>query len=333
MSLTLEDAARVGGSDLSAILGRSPWATPLSVYARIVGALEGRLPPDNGNAATRRGHHLEAAVLALYAEETGATVHPKVSLQHAYLPYVRASLDGVAHRDGRRVVEVKTAGLSEVLKWGEAGTDQIPEAYIFQVQWYAGIAYMAGEVDTKAVDVAALVAGDLRIYNVPFDADLYAGLEEAAARFWTDHVLPRRPPPPSGPFQDLAAVGYLHRTHSGDVRHWDTLQPPEQVAISEYLRAKEQEQAAVELRASWELRAKLAMGSAPQLVGLPEHLPAHRIDWKQNKAGKVTDWEEVSKTLATAFNVRPEQYKIAVQEHTTTKEGARPFVARGRKHG
>lgn len=327
MSLALEDAGKVGGSDLSAILGRSPWATPLSVYARIVGALEGRLPPDNGNAATRRGNHLEAAVLALYAEETGATVQPKVSLRHAYMPYVRASLDGVAHREGRRVVEVKTAGLSEVAKWGGAGTDQIPESYIFQVQWYAGIAYMAGEVDTKTVDVAALVAGDLRVYEVPFDVDLYNALEYEVAKFWTDHVVPRRPPPVSEPFTDLAAVGHLYRSHSGDAKHWDTLLPPEQVAISEWLRAREEEAKAAEIRASWELKAKLAMGTAPQLVGLPEHLPAHRIDWKQNKAGTVTDWEAVARSVSD----RPETLAVAIERFTTTKEGARPFVARGRK--
>lgn len=328
MSLTPEEAGMVGGSDLPGILGRSPWATPLSVYARIVAALEGRHQEQAPNAAMSRGNHLEAAVLAMYAEETGAVVTPRVSLRWGAMPYVRGSLDAVANRDGRRVVEVKTAGLTEIRQWGEDGTDEIPEGYIFQTTWYAGLASTLGVVDTPEVDVAALVAGDLRVYHIPFDVELYNALEYEVAKFWTDHVEPRRPPPVTEPFQDLAAVGHLYRKHTSDAKHWDTLTPEGQVAVSEYLRAKEEEALAAGLRASWEVRAKLELGVAPQLVGLPEHLPAHRIDWKQNKAGTVTDWATAFKDLSAYSNAKDVRH--AVKMNTTTKEGARPFVARRR---
>lgn len=332
MSLTPEEAGMVGGSDLPGILGRSPWATPLSVYVRIVAALEGRYREQAPNAAMRRGNHLEAAVLAMYAEETGAVVTPKVNLRDPLRSYVRASLDGVADREGRIVVDAKTATRDGARKYGEPGTDQVPEEVIHQQTLYIGIGLRVGRVDVHAADIAAFLDGELALFRIPFDQDLFGLLEEAVDRFWMDHVEPRRPPPPSEPFQDLAAVGHLYRKHAGDAKHWDSLSAEGRVAVSEWLRAKEEEEKAAELRASWEVRAKLAMGSAPQLVGLPEHLPTHRVDWKQNKAGTVTDWKGVAGALAVEYanRVRPSRYKEIVAEFTTTKEGARPFVARRR---
>lgn len=313
----------VGGSDLAALVGESPWGTPLSVYARVVGDA-----PDEDSAPKRRGRHLEDGVRALYCEEMGATMlqHPKA--EHPRLKYTRASVDGIAQRAGRRVLEVKTAGLSEVRHWGEAGTDDIPRAYLYQTTWYAGVAGLCGLVDTQEVDVAALIAGDLRVYHVPYDAEMFGLLEEAVERFWVDHIEPRRPPPITSPAVDLGAVNHLYRSHAGDVLRWDSLTPEGQVAVAEYLRAKDAEDAAAELRAAWEVRAKLAMGQAPQLIGLPEHLGGGRLDWRQSKGRQVTDWEAIAK--AGAAYVGPIGYKRLLKKHTTTKEGARPFVARGR---
>jgi putative phage-type endonuclease len=324
MSLTPAERKMVGGSDLAALVGDSPWGTPLSVYARIVGDA-----PDEDAASKRRGRHLEAGVRALYCEEMGARMLEHAKAEHPRLKYTRASVDGIAQRAGRRVLEVKTAGLSEMRHWGEAGTDNVPRAYLYQTTWYAGVAGLCGLVDTQEVDVAALIAGDLRVYHVPYDAEMFGLLEEAVERFWVDHVVPRRPPPITSPTVDLGAVNHLYRAHSGGVLLWDSLTPEGQVAFAEYLRAKDAEDAAAELRATWEVRAKLALGQAPQLVGVPEHLGGGHVDWKQSKGRQVTDWE----ALAVEFksHVSPECYEHWKKRHTTTKEGARPFVARGRK--
>lgn len=324
MSLTPAERRMVGGSDLAALVGDSPWGTPLSVYARIVGDA-----PDEDSAPKRRGRHLEEGVRALYCEEMGATMLEHAKAEHPRLKYTRASVDGIAQRAGRRVLEVKTAGLSEVRHWGEAGTDDIPRVYLYQTTWYAGVAGLCGLVDTQEVDVAALIAGDLRVYHVPYDAEMFGLLEEAVERFWVDHVLPRRPPPITVPTVDLGAVSRLYRSHTGDALQWDSLTPEGKVAVAEYLRAKDAEDAAAELRSTWEVRAKLAMGQAPQLVGLPGHLGGGRVDWKQSKGRQVTDWEEATERLLRY--VSPGQYAEIIKDVTTTNEGARPFVARGRK--
>ena len=321
MSLTPEESRLVGGSDIAAILGLSPYRTPLQVYARIVA---GEAQADS--APLRRGQFLEEAVLRLYAAETGAELLTGLKLRHPRMEYTRASLDSLAMREGRRVVEAKTAGLSEVRHWGEARTDGVPMGYVYQCCWYAGVGLARGVVDTGDVDVAALVAGDLRVYHLPWDAELFAMLEAAVERFWVDHVLPCRPPPVTEPLKDLDAVGSLYRSHSGDARRWSDLAMPEQVAVEEYLRARREEREAKERRAAWEVRVKLALGTAQQLVGLPADLPAHRIDWKRQKDGSRTDWEKV----ARAMSDRSVTFDAAVKQFTTTKEGARPWTVRER---
>jgi predicted phage-related endonuclease len=295
----------------------------LSIYARVVAALEGRAVADADDAPKRRGRHLEGAVLRLYAEETGASVEESVKLTHPRLPFGRASLDGVADREGLcRVVEVKTAGLSEVRQWGDPGSDQIPQGYVFQTQWYAGVAKACGQTDVDDVDVAALVGGDLRLYVVPFDPELFAMLEAALERFWKDHVLPRRPPPVTEPLRDVDAIGVLYPRHSGNERHWETFASEEQRAILAYLDARTARMAAQKAEAETEAALKLLLKDTPKVYGLPSSAGAKSLTWRQSKAGAVTDWRAVAGELS---DLNDSVVRSIVAKYTTTKEGARPL--------
>lgn len=62
--------AGIGGSDAAAILGASPWATPLSVWADKQGLTEDK--PDT--IAMRFGRDAEEIVARWFAEDTGKTV-------------------------------------------------------------------------------------------------------------------------------------------------------------------------------------------------------------------------------------------------------------------
>lgn len=327
MSLSLEDAAKLGGSDIAGILGLSPWQTPLSIYARVVSALDGRALPHEDSATKRRGRHLEAAVLRLYEEETALTVVPTPGTPSLSRPYFRASLDAVAF-DGtfsgpRRVVEVKTAGLSEVRNWGDAGTDDVPQQYLFQTAWYLGHALQTRMVDLETADVAALVGGDLRVYVVRLDAELFSMLEAAMERFWKDHVLPRRPPPVTEPLRDADAAGALYPRHSGDERHWDTLGTEEQRAVRDWLKARARLKRAELRAAGTEAVLKMALKDTPKVYGLPESTGARSVSWRQNKARQETDWKSVAAWLKP--HVGLPEYNTIVDSCTTAKDGARPL--------
>lgn len=331
MNFSLEDAAKIGGSDIAGLLGMSPWATPLTTYARIVAALEGRTLAGENNAPLRRGRHLEAAVLALYEEETGSTVVRSPATGPLARPWQRVSLDAIAFaggtQDSRKVVEGKTAGLSEVRHWGESGTDQIPAHYVPQCAWYTGHALRLGMVDVPGADVAALVGGDLRIYHVPHDAELFSMLEAAAERFWTDHVVPRRPPLITEPLRDADAAAALYPRHSSSARDWSELSTEEQVAVREWLIARQERLEAERREKEWEAKVRLMLAATPSLKGLPPDTGIRRVDWKQNKPGKVTDWRTMTQDMGLALNVTPSEYNRFLERNTTTKEGTRPLKA------
>lgn len=333
MSLPVEDAARLGGSDLAAVLGLSQWGTPLTVYSRVVSALEGRYRPGKADAYQSRGNIMERAVLEVYAERTGARLLPGPKLTHPDMPFVRASLDSLAERDGRIVVDAKTIAASERHHFGQEGTDQVRQDILFQQVLYIGIGQKTGHVTRPMADVPVLGlnGADPVVFTIGFDPELFSMLEAAMERFWKDHVLPRRPPPVTDPLRDADAAGALYPRHSGEAHDWNELATPEQVAVREWLLAKHEREEAERHEKVWEARVKLILATTPSLKGLPPDTGARRIDWKQNKPSTVTDWRAVAESLGVlarhGTTVSAERYAQLVAENTSTKDGARPLKA------
>jgi putative phage-type endonuclease len=321
MSLSDAEKRMVGGSDVAAIAGVSPYGSAFSVWDRIVNGTGREDTP-----ALSRGRRLEPVVLDWYAEQTGRLLVRNVRWSTG-MPHLRASLDAVAREaDGAawdRVVDAKTAGANEAHRYGDEGTDQIPLEYLCQFQFYMGL---TGRVQT---DVPALVAGDFRLYHVAYDADVYGALREVVDRFWVDHVLTKRPPDPTTLPNDMEAIRRRFRRHEGETPLDFVALPPEtQVTLEEYLRAYAEESVAADRRELWEARAKLALGSAPGVRGLPEALGFHRLDWKA-QAGK-TAWKRVAEELARRLSLTPAQLSALAAENTG--EGSRPFTPH-RKRG
>lgn len=173
----------IGGSDVAAILGLSKWRTPYDVFRD----KRGELIEQVDNDAMRWGRNLEPVVRQEYADQTGREVLlPTGILRSERHPFMIANLDG--YTVDNRVVEIKTAKSGK--DWGEPGSDQIPQAYLFQVQHYMAV------TGFDVADVAVLIAGsDFRIYTVEADRELHEMLVEAEALFWR-RVLDDDPPEP-----------------------------------------------------------------------------------------------------------------------------------------
>ena len=327
MGLTAEDAARLGGSDLSAILGLSQWGTPLTVYARVVSALEGRYRPDKSDAYQSRGNIMERAVLEVYAERTGAKLLPGPKLTHPDMPWVRASLDSLAELEGRIVVDAKTIAASERHHFGAEGTDEVRQDILFQQMLYIGIGTKTGHVTRPVSDVPVLGlnGADPVVFTVGYDVELFGVLEQAVERFWKDHVLPRRPPPVTEPLRDVDAIGTLYPRHSGNERHWETFASEEQRAIVAYLDARAARIAAAREEAKAEAALKLLLKDTPKVYGLPHGMGVKSLTWKANRDGTVTDWRAALTAMRDRGDVSPLAYDAIVKDFTTTKEGARPL--------
>ena len=195
MPLTKEQLALrqggIGGSDIPAIVGLDPWRTPLDIYLQKVGLVD---PPET-NEAMDLGNRLEPVVAEIYAEREGALVAPPASIyrhpEHSIAlgnPDRLVWLPGDKPESPSKGLEIKCRSIRNRDRWGDPGTDEVPEEVALQGHWY-------GMLCGVPFDVAVLLGGQtVQIYRLQRDEELEGQLLEIALKFWRDHVEPRHPP-------------------------------------------------------------------------------------------------------------------------------------------
>ena len=179
----------IGGSDLGAICGLSPYRTALDVYLE-------KTNPDIASEvntdATYWGTALEPVIVKEYEKRTGNLVTDtnrfSCFVRHKEHHFLACNIDAwIGEND--YVLECKTAGFTKAKEWGEQGTDQIPESYLIQVAYYASIC------NVPKVDIAVLIGGqDFRIYTYKQNKGLEEKLIKIACNFWYNHIEKRIPP-------------------------------------------------------------------------------------------------------------------------------------------
>ena len=175
----------LGGTDLAAICGLSPYKTALDVYLdKTSDDITEETSP-----AMRWGNLLEEAIAEAYSEDTGKMVWKWIQpIKHKEYPFLAANIDRWVG-DREYVLECKTAGFNKGKEWGEVGTDQIPESYLIQCAFYASIC------DVPKVDIAVLIGGqDFRIYTYNRNKELEEKLIKISCNFWHNHIEKRIPP-------------------------------------------------------------------------------------------------------------------------------------------
>ncbi len=195
MSLTEEQQAirstGIGGSEIGVLAGLSRWATQIEIYERKLG-----LKPDEHSFHLERGNFFEPAMISWYEARTGKKTVQRGTMRHPALARVLATPDALILGEDmltpEACLEVKMPNHRTWHEWGEPGTDQVPASYLAQATWEAACAGVG------RTDVAAIIDGDLAIYPVSFDAELFAQLAEIAQAFWINHIEKRLPPPPDG---------------------------------------------------------------------------------------------------------------------------------------
>ena len=118
----------IGGSEIAAVLGISPYQTPLELWEIKTGKV---VKEEESNFIFEKGHRLEPKIRAMYEIQTGNTAQPCLVVREDK-PEYRASLDG---RDPEKkiVVEMKYVGAGE--KWLLAQEGKAPDYYYAQMQW------------------------------------------------------------------------------------------------------------------------------------------------------------------------------------------------------
>jgi putative phage-type endonuclease len=170
----------IGGSDISAIMGISPWSGPHDVYASKVHG------DDGGTSIPMRvGSQLEPLVMDMLREDTGLDIITDVphGYHHPDYPWARASLDGAVVSAGAPV------GIAEGKTTSRKPWARVPDHYAAQVQWYMWV------VGLETAWVGCLFGNrDFDHYIIEADPALQQGMAQAAEDFWLDHVLPQQMP-------------------------------------------------------------------------------------------------------------------------------------------
>lgn len=187
----------IGGSDVAAILGFSPWKTPLQVYEEKVGLA----PSFEGNAHTARGNRLEAVAAEEYAIRYDAKLQ-RVNrrLSHPAYPFLTARIDRRILGGDGRLAEIKCPSLGSYSKIKRTG---LGEDYIAQFQHYLGLTSeecaQYNGIYASSGEWVIFCADQWDMLTVPVQADgkLIADMTGQLVDFWMNHVLKRVPPSPT----------------------------------------------------------------------------------------------------------------------------------------
>jgi predicted phage-related endonuclease len=255
---------------LSGIGSSSAWTcltAPLDAYLIHTGQAARTRTPEMD-----LGNFLEDGIAQAWAARHGKTLETRSTLRHPERQWQIAHIDRWVVEDACPL-EVKLVGEHNRFDWGEPGTDQIPEMYLVQVTHQMEV------LDAPRSHVAALCGSALWSYEVPRDRELGGLITEAEARVWYEHIVPRRPPPPTG---SRLVDGWM-------ASRFPVERTPARVAINDEIDAMEslarlrriRVAAAAEEKAA-ELRLKELMGDAAGLwldgVG--------SVTWRRTKNGQ-----------------------------------------------
>ena len=292
----------VGGSDVAAIMGLSPYRGAYEVWAEKSGLIEA--PDISDKPAVIWGNILEPVVGEHYAEN-----HPDREVrrlnavcQSIERPWAQASLDYEVKDPelGWGVLEMKTAGQRSEGKWD----DGVPLFYQTQVAHYLSV------TGRSFADVAVLIGGqDYREYRLMRDEDDIRAVERAVDEFW-QRVQTGDEPPIDGSPGEAEALLKRHQTSDGEV--WDCGDMPREVA--DYIYYKETADAAKE-------RLAKASNALKQLIGDRKGIkcPDYIVTWPRGTK-KTFDskrfmedhpdlYEQYAKAVPSNFGIRIKERK------------------------
>lgn len=201
----------LGGSDVAAVMGLSPWATPVELWMEKTG----QAPREEPDAARRRlferGHKLEPFIRDMVIsklQDMGCEVELLACNRRfadAQHPFLACEIDfelrltGTVEIGGNEVTfdgeainaDAKSVSGFARKKWGQDSNEDVPIEYACQFMHGLGI------TGRRACLVAALRSfDDVDIYWTLRDDETIKGMREKCALFWNECVLTGVAPDP-----------------------------------------------------------------------------------------------------------------------------------------
>lgn len=198
----------IGGSDVAAIMGLSPWATALDIFRDKTNP---ELALDEPNEDMQRGIRVEKYILQEYSERSEVQLDTNVAtIIDPQYPFMRAKIDA-RQLDGNVIIEAKSTK-APLSSW-EKG---IPEYYKTQVAYYAIL------TNAERVDVPVLFSGwTYACFTYWRDEEFEVEIKTSVINFWQNHIVKNIPPQPTSSEELMIAYPKLEEktiTADNDMR-------------------------------------------------------------------------------------------------------------------
>ncbi|CAM4019427.1 lambda-exonuclease family protein [Geobacillus stearothermophilus] len=175
----------IGGSDAAVVLGLSRYKTPFELWLEKTGQVT---PQSSTSDAAYFGTLLEDLVAKEFEKRSGKKVRKRNAMfQHPNHEFILANIDRFVVGE-KAILECKTASAFLAKEWEN---EEIPEAYIVQMQHYLGVL----GPEYKKGYFAVLIGGQKFIWKeIERDDELIEMIFQAEIDFWNNHVLANQPP-------------------------------------------------------------------------------------------------------------------------------------------
>jgi putative phage-type endonuclease len=298
----------IGGSEMAAILGLSPWAGPHDVWARKTG----RMPEQEDNFRFKVGRLFEAPIAQLYADrEKVSLARIDGLMRHPTAPIV-GTPDRLLIQGKDRGLEIKTASWKYRHHWGEDEyTDDIPAYYLTQVATYM---LLTGLSEWDVAVMFGFQEQDFRIYRVKRDMELEEMLIDSATTFWSRFVLGGEEPAIDG---TDGCTEYIKKRYPKPIYDVRDANETETEIIASLVKARGDTKYAEAVEGKLENQVKAAIGEAEGIWSV-----SGKFTWKRSKDRPSTDWEKAASEMLVVI---PDAGKTIIEANTKTKEGSRTF--------
>lgn len=309
----------IGASEAAAVLGMSPWGSPVEVWARKMNLM----PEMEDTVRLMLGRKFEAAVAETFALMEGVQIEGDgmTSVFHPTLPIFCTPDRFILGPNGKpaRGLEVKTVEPMMAHEWGEEGTDHVPRHYLIQCVVSMGVC------DLPRWDLAAFFSmNDLRRYRIYRDEELERNIFEQLDAWWTRHVVGNVEPELDG---TESCGEYLKVKFPKNMREMVAADEATERLIADLLALRDNIGIMEMRKEETKNRIKAFIGDADGVQG-----SCGRVTWKMSKDRKEVDWEAAITDFVLAAhgeNPPPEIRTIlgeVIKRRTRKKAGSRRFL-------
>ena len=314
----------LGGSDSPAVLGLDPWRSPLDIWRSKV---QPQPATDDEKFLFKLGHLLEPVIAGLYSAETAREVYipePEI-IEHLQFPEIIGSPDRLSPADGR-VIELKSEH-QFADKFGDPGSDQVPDHYIVQAAHYMAVANL------DRCDIAVLHGGfKFAIYQLRRDLEMERSMLEQLREWWDAYVVKKVEPPldASESWGNYLATKYPF--NRGPLVKVDENSNPDLMRhvynVLNFSDVKKQTEKRIE-EAKNVIKAFLAENDG--LVG-----PWGKVTWRlcKDSTATVINFDKLLEHVAKAYSIPAieiTELRERYMESVVAKKGGRRFVAKRAK--